>query len=58
MSIFDEKQPTQTKTLLDSDITPEHRAWMNARIEETLEKKRKGELTFRALDEVRRDYGF
>ena len=42
----------------DADITPEHRAWMNAEIRETLAKMDSGEMTYRSLDEVMREFGF
>lgn len=41
----------------DSDITPEHRAWMNAQIRATLEKKARGKMTYTPLDEIRRKFG-
>ena len=39
-------------------ISPEHRAWMDAEIRTTLEKKERGDLTYTPLDQVRRDFGF
>lgn len=38
-------------------ITPEHRAWMNAQIRETLAKKARGEATYTPLDQVRKEFG-
>lgn len=38
-------------------ITPEHRAWMNDQIKQTLAKKERGEMNYTPLDEVRREFG-
>ena len=38
-------------------VAPEHRAWMNAQIRETLEKKKRGEMNYTPLDQVRRTFG-
>ncbi len=44
----------------NTDETPEpgHDAWFRKQVQETLEKKKKGELTYRDLDEVAKDFGF
>lgn len=59
---------TDTKDLTDADrftapveegdITPEHRAWMDAQIETTLAKKASGEMGYHSLDDVMREFGF
>ena len=41
----------------EDGVTPEHRAWMNAEIRNTLVKKQRGELTYHPLDEVMREFG-
>ena len=41
----------------EDGITPEHRAWMNFEIRNTLAKKQRGELTYHPLDEVMREFG-
>ena len=38
-------------------IQPEHRAWMNAEIQKTLEKKNSCRSNYVSLDEVRRRFG-
>ena len=39
-------------------ITPEHRAWMNAQIQRTLDKKARGEANYSPLEDVRKEFGF
>lgn len=39
-------------------ISPEHRAWMNAQIQDTLDKKARGELNYTSLSDVRKEFGF
>lgn len=41
----------------DSDVTSEHRAWMNEQVASTLEKKARGEMGYTALDKVRQKFG-
>ena len=41
----------------DQPITDEHRAWMNAQIKGTLEKKKRGEMNYTPLDQARREFG-
>ena len=38
-------------------IMPEHRAWMNAQIRETLAKKKSKEATYNPLEQVRKELG-
>ncbi len=47
-----------TAPISDSDITPEHRAWMDKQVEATLAKKKAGTMTYRSLDDVMRKFGF
>ncbi len=58
MDTIDQQTP---RTLLssgdDHSITPEHRAWMNTEIRATLEKKARGELSYKPLEQVRREFG-
>ncbi len=37
-------------------VTPEHRAWMNEQIRQTLAKKEGGNMGYTPLDEVRREF--
>lgn len=56
-TIDDKKLNEFLAPVTDAEITPEHRAWMNAKIEATLEKKARGELSYTPLDDVRREFG-
>ena len=40
------------------DITPEHRAWMNDQIRQTLAKIDAGEMEYHSLEDVKRKLGF
>jgi hypothetical protein len=40
----------------DQPITAKHRAWMNAKIKGTLEKKKCGEMNYIPLDQIRREF--
>lgn len=42
----------------DADITPSHRAWMNAQIEKALGYKWSGKASYKTLDQTRRKFGF
>lgn len=37
---------------------PDHDAWFRKQVQETLEKKKKGALTYRKLDDVAEKFGF
>ena len=41
----------------DGEPTSEHRAWMNAEVRTTLDRKERGEITYHSLDDVRREFG-
>jgi hypothetical protein len=58
MAVVDEKNANLLEPVRDEDITPEHRAWMNARIRDALDRKKSGQATFKSLADVRRDFGF
>lgn len=57
-TIEDDELKAFLEPVADSDITPEHRAWMNDQIRQTLVKKARGELTYKSLDEVRQKFAF
>lgn len=42
----------------DDRISPEHRAWMNDQIRETLAQIEAGRMGFRSLEDVMREFGF
>ncbi len=44
--------------VLDGEVTPEHRAWMNAQIRLAVKRKRDGTASYKSLDEIRQKYGF
>jgi len=52
------KEKVDLEPVLDGDITPEHRAWMNAQVQSALDYKRSGKATYKTLDEVRLKFGF
>lgn len=59
VSVMDMKErelKSYLEPVVDSEITPEHRAWMNARIQEALERKRSGLATFKDLRDIMRKY--
>ncbi|MBL4619258.1 MAG: hypothetical protein JKX88_04070 [Marinicaulis sp.] len=41
----------------EDQITPEHRAWMNAEIQKTMDKKARGEANYTPLETVRAEFG-
>ena len=41
----------------ESDITAEHREWMNAEITARLDKKARGENAYTRVDDVRHEFG-
>ncbi len=62
---------TDTKHIQDADLetflkpveqgeqpSPEHRSWMNEQIQNTLDKKARGEMNYTPLEEVRKEFGF
>lgn len=44
-------------SVADAEITPAHRNWMNTQIENALDLKRGGDVTYKSLDEMRRKFG-
>lgn len=44
--------------VVDVDIAPAHRAWMDDQIEQALEHKRSGRATYKSLEDTRRKFGF
>jgi hypothetical protein len=58
MAAVDEKTKTLLEPVRDEDITPEHRAWMNAQIRDALDRKKSGQATFKSLADVRREFEF
>ncbi len=42
----------------DSEMTQEHRDWINEQVRERLARIKAGEAKFVSLDEVRRKFGF
>lgn len=56
-TITDKKLDQLLSTDDAQPIAREHREWMNRRIRQTLEKKAKGELSYKSLDQVRRELG-
>lgn len=57
-TVEDKKVQRILDPVAEADITPEHRAWMNAKVKARLEKKARGETTYTSLDEARREFGF
>jgi len=47
-----------TAPLTEGESTPEHDAWIRAKVEKTLAKKTAGTMTYYSLDEVMREFGF
>lgn len=42
----------------DVKVDPTHDAWFREKVQATLEKKARGEMTYRSLDDVAADLGF
>ncbi len=57
-TIDDKKLNEFLEPMAESEITPEHRAWMDDQIRKTLAKKQAGTVTYRSLDAVMRKFGF
>lgn len=57
MNIRDEVK-TIEKGTAEKAISPEHRAWMNAQIQKTMDKKARGEANYTPLETVRKEFGF
>lgn len=56
-TITDKKLDQLLSTDDAQPVTREHRDWMNGQIRQTLAKKARGELSYTALDQVRRELG-
>lgn len=57
-AIDDQQLKDYLASVPQSDIAPEHRAWMNAQIRAALEKIEAGEMSYLSLDDVMREFGF
>lgn len=57
-TIEDQKLDQTLSTGDKQQTTPEHRAWMNEKIQEALDRKNSGEATYKSLDAVRAKFGF
>lgn len=56
MDMKERELKSYLEPVADSEITPEHRAWMNERIQDALDRKRSGLATFKDLRDIMRKY--
>ena len=56
-TVDDKKMQRVLDPVAESDITAEHREWMNAEITARLDKKARGETAYTRVDDVRGEFG-
>ena len=61
--IMDVMSGTDVKTAIEEltgsqETDPAYEAWFRAKVQDTLDKKARGEMTYRSLEDVAADLGF